>query len=448
LTGAHRRRCPATRRPAQNNIPQARSKPRIFGRFCRPLDENISYRRRLNTSSERRRSPKGIRRNFERGYIMAIRFGFWSEQEAQVGQSYSRRLHELVDEAVFAEKMGFDVVALSKQHLALGGISSSAPEVVYGHLAARTTRIALRPSVVLLPKNFNHALRVAERAAVTDILSNGRFELYCGRANTTIAMRAFNVDPSETLEQMEEGIDLVRTAFSNDVFTFKGKHYQVPPRMLVPKPFQKPYPVIGIAATSERSHLWAGQQGLAVMSHSLYKGWEVQARLIEAYTSNWKPDPHGPLDKPRIGIPVFIGIGKTDQEAMDIYAEPLKHYARISTSGYPQLAKISDDYAYMAEGQEALQRAATDWGYLVNESASLVCGSPDTVIRQLERFAGLGAEEILFHLDSVPHDEIMRAIDLIGRYVIPYFKDRNNIVRPYDDVLQQIRAMRETSASA
>lgn len=379
---------------------------------------------------------------------MSISFGFWSEQETQVGQSYSRRLHELVDEAVFAEKMGFDLVALSEQHLALGGISSSAPESVYGYLAARTSRIKLRPSVVLMPKNFNHPLRTAERAAVLDILSNGRYELYCGRANTTIAMRGFNVDPSETKAQMDEGMALIREAFTKEVFKFTGEHYQIPPRMLVPKPLQKPYPTMGIAATSESSHQWAGQEGLAVMSHSLYKGWEVQAKLIDTYKSNWKRDPDGPLEKPRIGMPLFIGIGNTDQEAYDIYSGPLKHYARISTSGYPKLAQLSKDYAYMAEGQEALQKAAGDWDYLINDSASLVCGSPDTVIRQLEKYVDLGIDEILFHLDSVPHAEIMKAIDLIGRYVIPHFKDRNNVVRAYDDVLDQIRSMREPSNAA
>lgn len=379
---------------------------------------------------------------------MSISFGFWSEQETQVGQSYSRRLHELVDEAVFAEKMGFDLIALSEQHLALGGISSSAPEVVYGYLAARTSRIKLRPSVVLMPKNFNHPLRTAERASVLDILSNGRYELYCGRANTTIAMRGFNVDPTETKEQMDEGMDLIREAFTNDVFKFTGKHYQIPPRMLVPKPLQKPYPVMGIAATSEASHQWAGEQGLAVMSHSLYKGWDVQAGLIDTYKSNWKRDASGPLDKPRIGMPLFIGIGNTDQEAYDTYSAPLKHYAQISTTGYPQLAKVSKDYAYMGEGLEALQKAATDWDYLINESASVVCGNPDTVIRQLEKYVDLGIDEILFHLDSVSHAEIIKAMDLIGRYVIPHFKDRNNVVRSYDDVLGEIRSKRDPREAA
>jgi alkanesulfonate monooxygenase SsuD/methylene tetrahydromethanopterin reductase-like flavin-dependent oxidoreductase (luciferase family) len=373
---------------------------------------------------------------------MALKIGFWSEQETQVGHSYSHRIHELVDETLLAEKMGFDFVALSEQHFALGGISSSAPEVVFGYLAAVTSRIKLRPAVALMPKAINHALRTAERLAVTDILSNGRMEMYCGRANTTIAMRAFNVSPDETLPQMEEGMALLRKAMLEDVFTFEGKYYQVPPRSLVPKPLQKPYPVLGVAATSKNSHAWAGSEGLAVMSHAIYQGWEKQKDLLDTYWNNWTRDETGPLHKPRAGMPLFIGIGKTDQEAKDDFAEPLMHYARISTDAYPRLAKLAGDYAYMAESVPAMQRAGTDWDYLLNESATTVCGSPDTVIRQLEQYEKLGIDEVLLHMDSVPHEKIMSAIELVGRYVIPHFRDRNNIVRPLEVVLDKIRAMR------
>jgi alkanesulfonate monooxygenase SsuD/methylene tetrahydromethanopterin reductase-like flavin-dependent oxidoreductase (luciferase family) len=379
---------------------------------------------------------------------MALKFGFWSEQETQVGQSYSRRLHELVEEAKLAEKMGFDFVGLSEQHVALGGISSSAPEVVYGYLAAVTSRIRLRPAVALMPYRINHALRTAERVAVTDILSNGRMELYCGRANTTIAMRAFNVDPSETLAQMEEGLALIREAMSKDIFTFEGKYYQIPPRMLVPKPLQKPYPPIGIAATSERSHVWAAKEGLAVMSATIYQGWEAQAKMLSAYHNAWQRDPNGPLDRPRACIPLFFGIGATDQQAKDDYAEPLMHYARISTDAYPRLAKIADDYSYMSEGVASAERAGRDWDYLLNHSATTACGSPDTVIRQIERFQQLGIHEIVLHIDSVPHEKIMSAIEMVGRYVIPHFNDRNNVVRPTEEILDTIRAMRTTHLTA
>ncbi|NEU99314.1 LLM class flavin-dependent oxidoreductase [Bradyrhizobium uaiense] len=373
---------------------------------------------------------------------MALTFGFWSEQETQVGQSYARRLHELVDEVRLAEKVGFDCVALSEQHVALSGISSSAPEVVYGYLAAVTSRVKLRSAVTLMPQKINHALRSAERLAVTDILSHGRMEFYAGRANTTIAMRAFNVDPSETLAQMEEGIALLKKSMREDIFTFEGKYYQIPPRMLVPKPMQKPHPVIGIAATSERSHSWAGSEGLAVMSNCIYQGWEVQEKLLNTYRRGWKRDEQGPLDRPRIGIPLFFGIGSTDQKAKDDYAEPLMHYARISTDAYPRLAKLADDYAYMSESVPAMERAGKDWDYLLNHSATTVCGSPDTVIRQIEKFQAMGVDEVLLHLDSVNHEKIMEAIDMCGRYVIPHFNDRNNVVRPTEDILGQIRAMR------
>lgn len=373
---------------------------------------------------------------------MALKFGFWSEQETQVGQSYARRLHELVDEVRLAEKVGFDCVALSEQHVALGGISSSAPEVVFGYLAAVTSRVKLRSAVTLMPQRINHALRSAERMAVTDILSNGRVEFYAGRANTTIAMRAFNVDPGETLAQMEEGMALIRKAMREDIFTFEGKYYQIPPRMLVPKPLQKPHPVLGIAATSERSHSWAGAEGLAVMTSNIYQGWEALEKLLSAYRGAWKRDEQGSLDRPRVGLPLFFGIGATDEKAKDDYAEPLMHYARISTDAYPRLAKLADDYAYMSESIPSMERAANDWDYLLNHSATTVCGSPDTVIRQIEKFEALGIEEVLLHLDSVNHDKIMEAIDMVGRYVIPHFNDKNNVVRPTEDILGEIRAMR------
>jgi len=212
--------------------------------------------------------------------------------------------------------------------------------------------------------------------------------------------------------------------------------------MLVPKPLQKPHPVIGIAATSERSHSWAGSEGLAVMSSCIYQGWEAQKKLNDAYKKAWKRDELGPLDRPRIGIPLFFGIGATDQKAKEDFAEPLMHYARISTDAYPRLAKLADDYAYMSESIPSMERAGRDWDYLLNHSATTVCGSPETVIRQIEQYQALGVDEVLLHLDSVPHEKIMEAIDMVGRYVIPHFNDKNNVVRPTEDILETIRAMR------
>ena len=64
------------------------------------------------------------------------------------------------------------------------------------------------------------------------------------------------------------------------------------------------------------------------------------------------------------------------------------------------------------------------------------------MIRQIEQYQALGVDEVLLHLDSVPHEKIMEAIDMVGRYVIPHFNDKNNVVRPTEDILETIRAMR------
>jgi alkanesulfonate monooxygenase SsuD/methylene tetrahydromethanopterin reductase-like flavin-dependent oxidoreductase (luciferase family) len=215
----------------------------------------------------------------------------------------------------------------------------------------------------------------------------------------------------------------------------------------VPKPLQKPYPPIGIAATSERSHRWAGEQGIGVMSATIYQGWEGQAKMMDIYRKAWTRDPSGPLDRPRICLPLFLGLAPTDQQAKDIWAEPLMNYARISTDAYPRLAKIADDYAYMGENVEGMERAGKDWDYVINESASTICGSPETAIRQIERFERLGIDEIVFHIDSVPHEEIVRTIEMMGRYVIPHFNDRNNVVRPTEEILETIREMRPKRAT-
>ena len=55
----------------------------------------------------------------------------------------------------------------------------------------------------------------------------------------------------------------------------------------------------------------------------------------------------------------------------------------------------------------------------------------------------MGVDEVLFHLDSVSHEMIMDAIDMVGKYIIPHFKDRNNVVRPTDEILNTIRGMRD-----
>ena len=137
-----------------------------------------------------------------------MRFMYFSEGETLDGESYQIRYKELVEQVIHAEKWGFDSFGVSEQQYAIGGISTSCPEVLFAYLFSLTKTLRFAHAITLLPKNVNHALRIASRTGVQDVLSDGRIELGIGRGNTTLALRAFGVDLEQSRSEVYEGIQL------------------------------------------------------------------------------------------------------------------------------------------------------------------------------------------------------------------------------------------------
>src|SRR3954463_6500518 len=157
--------------------------------------------------------------------------------------------HEALDQIELADKVGFDYVWEVEHHFLTEYSHSSAPEVFFGAISQRTQRIRLGHGVVLLPHRYNHPVRVAERAAVLDILSNGRVELGTGRSITEQELGGFLIDPDETIGQWEESVRAIPQMWMKDKVSFDGKYLQMPERSVLPKPIQKPHPPLWHAAT-------------------------------------------------------------------------------------------------------------------------------------------------------------------------------------------------------
>ncbi|HEV8298737.1 MAG TPA: LLM class flavin-dependent oxidoreductase, partial [Acidimicrobiales bacterium] len=141
-------------------------------------------------------------------------FGFDILFEVQVPRPWTDRkernkFHEAVEQAVFAEQMGFDIAWFVEHHFLAEWAHSSAPEVVLGALTQRTSTIRLGHGVTLLPGAVNHPIRVAERAAMLDIMSEGRLEMGTGRSSSPYQLEAFGVDVTTTREQWQESIRLL-----------------------------------------------------------------------------------------------------------------------------------------------------------------------------------------------------------------------------------------------
>src|SRR6478735_652360 len=124
------------------------------------------------------------------------------EREQQV-------IRDCVDQAVFAEEMGFDRVWAVEHHCLLRYAHMSAPEIFLTWVAARTSRIRIGHGVVCLPFNYNHPIRVGERAAMLDTLSGGRLDLGAGRGATLQEMSLCGVDETTTAAQVEEALRMI-----------------------------------------------------------------------------------------------------------------------------------------------------------------------------------------------------------------------------------------------
>ncbi|KOS53040.1 LLM class flavin-dependent oxidoreductase, partial [Rhodococcus rhodochrous] len=355
-----------------------------------------------------------------------MRFIFMSEGETPPGHTHEHRYRELVDEVLLAEAVGFDAFGTSEQHVAIGTATTSAPEVLYPYLMALTSRIRFVHLVTLLPTRINHALRVAERLATEDILSHGRVELGVGRGNTTLALRAFEVSPAENKAQQIEGLEVIRRALHNDVFSFVGEHYKIPPRSLVPKAIQTPCPPIYMATGSPESVRSAAELGVGAIVGGFYLGFEFLDNMLRIYDEALTGATHTyPVQAQKL---VAVGGGMHCAETRDDavkWARNLTESVALSTDAYQRLSKLSADYRYMG----AIEHVDFhDERYMFEDSSGFIVGDPDDCIAQVQRFADLGVDALVMRIDGLPHKELMKSIELFGKYVIPKFKNPRAVV--------------------
>lgn len=132
-----------------------------------------------------------------------------------------------MEEAVFAEKMGFDVFGVSEQHFVKTAYTISAPEVLLGTIAHATNTIQLRHMSVVALK-FNHPIRIAERLATLDILSKGRLEYGSARSNNINYLHTFGVDRTKTRGEWRETLEVrpsrARSYFARECRSDRSPH--------------------------------------------------------------------------------------------------------------------------------------------------------------------------------------------------------------------------------
>ena len=315
------------------------------------------------------------------------------------GLTAEERLRNLLEEIELADQVGLDVFGVGEHHRP--DYVVSAPAVVLAAAGARTRRIRLTSAVNVL--SSDDPIRVFQQFATVDLLSGGRAEIMAGRGSFIESFPLFGYDLRDYDELFAEKLDLLLRLREGERVTWSGRHR--PPlsdQPVYPRPVQEPLPVwIAVGGTPE-SAVRAGALGLP-MALAIIGGLpERFVPFAELHRRAAEEAGHGRLT---LGINSHGFLADTADEAADLafgpFSETMNRIGR--ERGWPPTTRVDFD------AQRTLRGA-------------LFVGSPaDVAEKILFQHSLFGHERFLLQLSvgSLPHDRMLRAIELFATEVAP-----------------------------
>jgi len=368
-----------------------------------------------------------------------VKFGLFYETFVPPGDpgAEARILRELVDQIVAADRCGWHQVWLTEHHFLRGFSHMSAPEVVFGAAAYATERIRFGFGLALTPPAYNHPVRIAERVAMLDCLSNGRVDLGSGRSTTPAELYGFGLDPAASRAQWDEGLCAVARLLAEEEVALDGEYVRMPPRTVFPRPVQQPHPPLWVGGVGPGNAERSAKRGLGMLFFAHNTAPEALESTVAAYREHIgtaTPIVPGGVNDQTAG---FVNGLLTRDEARRMRTRELaaactvehtRHGSTWMKEGWPNPEKLPDAYAHIGgEGVTGLLHAIESdpegvaAGML--EAGFVVAGTPEDAIPVFDSFRDVGVDQVIVHMQmgGVPHADILESIEAFGEAIIPRY---------------------------
>lgn len=346
---------------------------------------------------------------------------------------------EAIEEIRFADRLGFQTVWCVEHHFRDGRSACPSNEVVLGALSTITRDIRLGFGVSLMPPGFQHPARVAEKVATVDVLSHGRVEWGTGRS-TPMEQIAFGVPADDRSRDMwREAVEFVVEAWTNEAIEWHSELLDFPRRKQCPKPFQDPHPPAWVAAASAPSAVAAGRLGFGLLSFALLQPVEVMADIINQYrAAQLEAELAGVAALPkfrndRVGAYTLVHCCD-DMDAANDYGlwESItwwyRHLAEFTLAWEaPNLSP--EERAAVFPLLEASIAGTVDVQNYIDQDMIIV-GTPEQCLEKIIRYDEAGVDQLLCYVQfgTLPHEKVMRGLELLGTKVIPELEARGHRV--------------------
>lgn len=315
-----------------------------------------------------------------------------------------QRHAQLLEEAELADRLGLDVFAIGEHHRE--DFIASAPAVLLGAIAARTTRIRLSSAVTVL--SSEDPVRVFQQYATLDLLSGGRAEVMAGRGSFTESFPLFGHDLKDYDALFSEKLAMLLEIRKGERLTWKGRHTPtIDDRGVYPRPVQSPLPVwVAVGGTPE-SAVRAAALGLP-MTLAIIGGDPARFKpFTDLYRKAWQQAGH-PMEHFQLGIGSHGFIADSFEEAAEL---TWPRYAM-------QMGRIGKERGWGPVGRP-------QFDFEVSPHGAMLLGDPETVARKIVREHGLFGFTrfcLQFSVGSMPHDKLLRCMELYATEVVPRVK--------------------------
>lgn len=312
-----------------------------------------------------------------------------------------QRMQNLMEEIELADQVGLDVYAVGEHHRPDFVVSS--PAVVLAAAAVRTKNIKLSSAVSVL--SSDDPVRVFQQFAHVDLLSGGRAEIMAGRGSFIESFPLFGNDLKDYDALFSEKLELLIQLNKSERVTWKGHHRpSINNRGVYPRPYQKELPIwIAVGGTPE-SVIRAATRGLPLAIAIIGGMPEQFIQLADLYKKTYLSAGHAP-EKMQISVHSHGFIAEDSQQAADDFYGP---YELV-------MSRIGQERGWSPMTRQQYEAMRTRRG-------SLLVGSPqeiiDKILLEQEMF---GLTRFLMHLSvgTMPHDKLLKAIELLGTVVAP-----------------------------
>jgi len=291
-------------------------------------------------------------------------------------------------------------------------------------VAARTSNIHVGTGIFNITPPVNHPARIAERVAMLDHLSEGRFEFGVGRGSSSTEQKGFGIqDPELTKEMADETLSQFKYMWRDGLYSYDGKFFSMPPRNVLPKPYSDPHPPIWVAAGNPGTFEKAAKMGIGVLCFTMGSP-EMLAPLVEIYKNTIEDaEPVGEYVNNNVMVTSQMLCLEDGQKARDIACNMTSGYQNSLVFHYldtfPKPPGIPNYPDLIPEPTpEDMEKSI---------GAGLVCtGTPEEVSRAVKGYADIGADQLVFGQLSttMPIDIALESVETFGKHVLPeYDKD-------------------------